>query len=95
MNLRRDHGSDNQFWILYIKMWGRSRNWVSWLSLFRRGDEQSEAEDIFARKASVPQEEGALCSCVAVFWVSVGSIAYLLLVFSVVPLETVHPVRTI
>lgn len=31
-----------------------------------------------------------LYSCVAVFWASVGSIAYLLLVFSVVPLETVH-----
>lgn len=62
------------------RCWGRSRNWVSLLSLFRGGDEQSEAEDIFARKASVPQEEGALLTCVAVL-LSSGLLLGALLIF--------------
>lgn len=86
MSLRRDHGSDNQLWISYVKTLGQSRNWVPRSSLFRRWDEQSRAEAIFAKKASIPQKRGDVthfCTCVIVFWGSVGSIAYLLLALSV------------
>lgn len=90
MSLRSGHEVTTSSGLCISRCWGQSRNWVSRLSLFRRGDGQSEAEDLFARKASVPQEEQALPACVAVL-LSSG----LLLVFSVVPLDTVHPVRTV
>lgn len=97
MSLRRDHGSDNQLWISYVKTLGQSRNWVPQSSLFRRWDEQSRAEAIFAKKASVPQKGGMLLTFVPVLlssgfcWEhclsSVGLVRVLL--------EAVHSVRSI
>lgn len=80
MSLRRDHGSDNQLWISYVKTLGQSRNWVPRSSLFRRWDEQSRAEAIFAKKASVPQKGGMLLTFVPVL-LSSGVLLGALLIF--------------